>query len=151
MNERYRSVHLEGLPKLDGMLVKECVKQMGDNKTCADDGMVSEMLKALPSEAWEPLADIFKLRLLNVTTEDSEKAWDKQGIILLEKKKMASWVKYLRPIWNTPSTGEGVLNGDSKNESAVVIFKVKGATCIQETFPSGRGAADSKANNRKID
>ena len=56
---------LEGMPRIDGLLLRTAINLFASNKSCADDGVVSEMLNVLAEDVLETLAAAFERRILN--------------------------------------------------------------------------------------
>ena len=83
---------------MDCSLLRECLSFFKPGKTCADDHIVAEMLQALDDDILEVVASAFKLRLLNHDSEDFDKAWDQQIVLLIRKKLKATFITDFRPI-----------------------------------------------------
>ena len=87
---------------VDGAFLKEVVFCMASGKTCSDDLVVAEMLQELDDDLFGVLANMFKLRLLNHVSEDSEHAWAVQSLNLVKKKMRAVMIKDFRLIAMLP-------------------------------------------------
>ena len=72
------------------------------NKSCANDLVTAEMLMFLDEEAYDMLAEMFKLRLLNHFTENDEIAWRENVIQCILKKVDPTHANKLRPITVLP-------------------------------------------------
>ena len=53
------------MPRIDGPLIKKAFSLFKNNKSCAEDNVVSEMLRVLDEDVLDLLADAIKLRILN--------------------------------------------------------------------------------------
>ena len=95
---RYGREALDGFPQINGIMVRTLITKMADGKTCAEDHIVAEMLKSLPEETADTLAELFVLRLLNHVSEDAEEAWDIYMVPLIAKVPGANQVSQFRPI-----------------------------------------------------
>ncbi len=60
---------MEGLPRINGSLLKKAINLFKNNKSCADDMVVSEMLSVLDEDVLETLADAFTKRILNIESQ----------------------------------------------------------------------------------
>ena len=68
LDKQFQRHELDGLPRIDGSLLKKAINLFKNNKSCADDLVVAEMLSVLDEDILETLAESFIKRLLN--TED---------------------------------------------------------------------------------
>ena len=89
---------LEQVPGFDGRTLRALIMTMAGGKVCADDGLVAEMLKHLDIDILHLIADVFKLRILNHSSEDDEQAWDQVLLNLIQKKVNPITIKDFRPI-----------------------------------------------------
>ena len=89
---------MQSLKDIDGALLKEIIMSMQIGKTCSEDLVVAEMLQSLDDDILDVLADLFKLRLINHTSEDSAEAWAMQNQNLIKKKVKAVQILQFRPI-----------------------------------------------------
>ena len=89
---------LDGLPQLDGFLVRSAVHRLQKHKTCAKDMLVAEMLHELDDDAFSLLADIFRVRILNRSPCAEDVAWNGHLVTLLRKKGFRNHVRDFRPI-----------------------------------------------------
>ena len=65
----FRQEDLERLPRTNGSLLKKAINLFKNNKSCADDMVVSEMLSVLDEDVLEILAEAFTKRNLNVGSQ----------------------------------------------------------------------------------
>eukprot|EP00973_Karenia_brevis_P057264 7966879-Karenia_brevis.AAC.1 len=91
VHQNFSRSSLKELPQIDGHLVRTLITRLADGKTCSQEDMVvAEMLKALPDEVTDMLAEIFILRLLNHPSESGDDIWDMHWVTLLAKVPGAS-------------------------------------------------------------
>ena len=65
---------------------------MAAGKTCASDSVVAEMLQQLDNDIMDVLAVMFRLRILNHYSEDSEASWNDQVLNLVKKKVRVEFI-----------------------------------------------------------
>ena len=65
LEDSFDSKNLEGMPRIDGLLLRKAINLFANNESCADDGVVSEMLSVLAEDVLEMLAAAFERRILN--------------------------------------------------------------------------------------
>ena len=65
LEDSFDSKNLEGMPRIDGLLLRNAINLFANNKCCADDGVVSEMLGVFAEDVLETLAAAFDRRILN--------------------------------------------------------------------------------------
>ena len=69
LNKQLSRHELDGLPRIDGSLLKKAINLFKNNKSCASDKIVAEMLCVLDEDILESLAEAFSKRVLNVEGE----------------------------------------------------------------------------------
>ncbi len=74
LTKQFHSHELAGLPTIDGSLLRNAINLFANNKGCAADAIVSEMLSVLDEDVLETLAEAFINRILNT---ESEFIWKK--------------------------------------------------------------------------
>ena len=99
---RWNADVLQELLALNGTLIRMAALSCNKGKSCAEDHVVFEMVHALDQEFFDMLAYIFRFRLLNHFSEQSDAAWESNVITLLEKRVGASFIKDFRPITVLP-------------------------------------------------
>ena len=65
LEDSFTERDLEGMPRIDGLLLRKAINLFANNKSCADDGVVAEMLSVLSEDVLETLAEAFVTRILN--------------------------------------------------------------------------------------
>jgi len=65
LEDQFNERDLEGMPRIDGLLLRKAINLFANNKSCADDGVVAEMLSVLSEDVLETLAEAFINRVLN--------------------------------------------------------------------------------------
>ena len=103
--QRWPRDALKQMAKLDGTLVKLATTYFKRGTTCANDGVVAEMLLSLEDDVFESLASVFEFRLLNHDSEVSDASWDYQVVKLLQKRLNTKTLKDFRPIAIAPVLG----------------------------------------------
>ena len=73
LSKKFHSHQLAGLPTIDGSLLRKAINLFANNKSCANDTIVSEMLNVLDEDVLELLAEAFIKRILNTETDDLQK------------------------------------------------------------------------------
>ena len=56
---------MAALPTIDGSLLRKAINLFKNNKSCAEDKIVSEMLNVLDEDVLDILAEAFLKRILN--------------------------------------------------------------------------------------
>ncbi len=69
LTKQFHSHELAGLPTIDGSLLRKAINLFANNKGCANDTIVSEMLNALDEDVLEMLAEAFIKIILNTESE----------------------------------------------------------------------------------
>ncbi len=69
---RFKDSDLQGMPRIDGSLIRRAINLFNNNKSCAEDNVVSVMLRVLDEDVLDLIADAIKIRILNRETEDVE-------------------------------------------------------------------------------
>ena len=59
LKKQFHSHQLAGLPTIDDSLLRKSIKLFANNKSCANDTIVSEMLNVLDEDVLELLAEAF--------------------------------------------------------------------------------------------
>jgi hypothetical protein len=72
LDDKFKDSDLQGMPRIDGSLIRKAINLFKNNKSCAEDNVVSEMLRVLDEDVLDLIADAFKIRILNRETEDAE-------------------------------------------------------------------------------
>ncbi len=67
--KQFHSHELAGLPTIDDSLLHKAINLFANNKSCANDTIVSEMLNAFDEDVLEMLAEAFIKRILNTESE----------------------------------------------------------------------------------
>ena len=65
LEKKFRREDLDELPRIDGPLLRKAISLFKNNKSCAADRVVAEMLSALDEDLLETLAEAFSRRTLN--------------------------------------------------------------------------------------
>ena len=65
LEDYFNERDLEGMPRIDGLLLRKAINLFANNKSCAEDGVVAEMLSVLSEDVLETLAEAFINRILN--------------------------------------------------------------------------------------
>ena len=118
--KRWKWVDLDAFREINGAFLKEIILGMAAGKTCASDLVVAEMLQQLDDDLLDVLAVMFRLRLLNHYSEDSEASWNDQVLNLVKKKVRVEFIKDFRPITILP-----VL----EKVYAILLLKLTGGKC----------------------
>eukprot|EP00971_Amphidinium_carterae_P326327 6457033-Amphidinium_carterae.1 len=71
---------------------------MSLGKTCAEDRVVAEMLIGLPEEVYDKVAEVFRLRLLNLPPVARDNVWDRHVVRLIKKTVLVKSLTDVRPI-----------------------------------------------------
>ena len=79
LDKQFHRRELDGLPRIDGALLKKAINLFKNNKSCASDQTFSEMLSVLDEDILETLAEAFSKIILNV---EGEFIWKKPRISL---------------------------------------------------------------------
>ena len=87
-----------GWPELDGALMGRMICKLAANKSCGEDTIVAEMLKALDWDGKTLLAEIIKLRIRNHESEWFDDAWMVRMVALIPKVPRACTITKFRPI-----------------------------------------------------
>ena len=98
INQTFSDNDLDGIPRLDGALVRQVVVAFPRGKTCAEGRVVSEMLVGLDEDCFESIALAFRFRFLNHSSGLWEDCCDKHIISLLQKHCQAAQACDFRPI-----------------------------------------------------
>ncbi len=53
------------MPRIDGALLRTAINLFASNKSCAEDNVVSEMLRALDEDVPDMVAEAIETRVLN--------------------------------------------------------------------------------------
>ncbi len=69
LERKFRREDLNELPRIDGPLLRKAINLFKNNKSCAEDKVVAEMLSALDEDLLETIAEAFTRRIIN--NEDS--------------------------------------------------------------------------------
>ena len=69
MDKQFSRRELDGLPRIDGSLLMKAINLFKNNKSCASDKIVAEMLCVLDEDILESLAEAFSKKVLNVEGE----------------------------------------------------------------------------------
>ena len=56
----FQKSDLGGMPRIDGALLRKAINMFANNKSCADDGVVSEMLNVLHEDVLDMMAVAFE-------------------------------------------------------------------------------------------
>ncbi len=64
-DDRFNRYDFEGMPRIDGALLMRAINLFANNKSCADDNVVAEMLSVLDEDVLDMLAEAFETRILN--------------------------------------------------------------------------------------
>ncbi len=114
---------------------------MGGGKTCADDGLVAEMLRHLDIDILHLIADAFKLRILNHVSEKEEMAWEHIFLNLIPKIVNPGTIKDFRPIAIIPVLAKlyskllDFLTSNTLGKTQAVQFAFKaGHQCHEPVF-----------------
>ena len=65
LTRKFKREDLEELPRIDGPLLRKAISLFKNNKSCAGDKVVAEMLGALDEDILETLAEAFTRRVLS--------------------------------------------------------------------------------------
>ena len=65
LEDYFNERDLEGMPRIDGLLLRKAIKLFASHKSSAEDGVVAEMLSVLSEDVLETLAEAFINRILN--------------------------------------------------------------------------------------
>ena len=65
LTKSFHSHELAALPTIDGSLLRKAINLFKNNKSCAEDKIVSEMLNVLDEDVLDTLAEAFVKRILN--------------------------------------------------------------------------------------
>ncbi len=69
LEKRFRYEDLGGLPRADGPLLKKAINLLKNNKSCAGDMVVAEMLSVLDEDIFETMAEAFTMTLFNTESQ----------------------------------------------------------------------------------
>ena len=65
MERKFKREDLDELPRIDGPLLRKAINIFRNNKSCAANKVVAEMLSVLDEDLLETLAEAFSRRILN--------------------------------------------------------------------------------------
>ena len=57
LGDKFEKKDLRGMPRIDGALLRKAIHLFKNNKSCAEDNVVSEMLRVLDEDVLDLLAD----------------------------------------------------------------------------------------------
>ena len=72
LDDKFKDSDFQGMPRIDGSLIRRAISLFKNNNSCAGDNVVSEMLRVLDEDVLDLIADAFKIRILNRENEDAE-------------------------------------------------------------------------------
>ena len=88
---------------IDGERVREITWAFRKGTSCAEDHIVSEMLRELDADIWETSARCFRYRLQNHWTECDDQIWKTQMVTMVQKKNGKLTMRGFRPIAMLPT------------------------------------------------
>ncbi len=114
---------------------------MAGGKICAEDGLVAEMLRHLDIDILHLIADAFRLRILNHSSERGERAWEYVFLNLIPKILQSKTIKDFRPIAILPVLSKlfsklmDYLSAGALGRTKAVQFAFKGGhQCHEPVF-----------------